>query len=288
MGAPEGRGEPRGAPREVGPSGGTGTSPEGSRPRLTRRSPRLGCAGDAQGHAGGRGSAGRAVRAPEGARRCPRGREEAHRAGSALQRKASRPRLTRWGPRRGCAAGDWRRCPIRCLPGRAVARLRDHPTAGTPRSRGAAPGGGARTTTGACGPIDDLADRGGIRGGRGAPLSPSRAPVVAWRGREELGRVCRPAREEQRRRSRGAGAGVGVGVSSRSDAPCTRRGERMVGRSRWKAWSGTCSCGTGPERQGRPAYRIDADLRGWARTVVRFRSWVTRRARAKGTDLLAA
>lgn len=149
------------------------------------------------------------------------------------------------------------------------------------------PQGGARTTTGACGPIDGLTDRGGIRGGRGAPLSPSRAPVVAWRGREELGRVCRPAREEQRRRSRGAGAGVGVGVSSRSDAPCTRRGERMVGRSRWKAWSGTCSCGTGPERQGRPAYRIDADLRGWARTVVRFRSWVTRRARAKGTDLLA-
>ena len=36
------------------------------------------------------------------------------------------------------------------------------------------------------------------------------------------------------------------------------------------------------------AYRIDADLRGRARTVVRFRSWVTRRARAKGTDLLAA
>ena len=64
VGAPEGRGEPRGAPREVGPSGGTGTSPEGSRPRLTRRSPRLGCAGDAQGHAGGRRDAGRPVTTP--------------------------------------------------------------------------------------------------------------------------------------------------------------------------------------------------------------------------------
>ena len=210
VGAPEGRGEPRGAPREVGPSGGTGTSPEGSRPRLTRRSPRLGCAGDAQGHAGGRGSAGRAVRAPEGARRCPRGREEAHRAGSALQRKASRPRLTRWGPRRGCAAGDWRRCPIRCLPGRAVARLRDHPTAGTPRSRGAAPGG-CEDHNGGVRP-HRRPDR--SRGDTGRPWrtvepEPSTRSSVA---RPRGARSCMPAcaggaEKEVKRRGRGRGRG---------------------------------------------------------------------------------
>lgn len=215
VGAPEGRGEPRGAPREVGPSGGTGTSPEGSRPRLTRRSPRLGCAGDAQGHAGGRGSAGRAVRAPEGARRCPRGREEAHRAGSALQRKASRPRLTRWGPRRGCAAGDWRRCPIRCLPGRAVARLRDHPTAGTPRSRGAAPGG-----------CED--HNGGVR--------PHRRPD---RSRGDTGRPWRTVEPEPSTRS-----SVARPRGARSCMPaCAGGAEKEVkrrGRGRW-AWA--CAVG---------------------------------------------